>query len=116
MDSLEALIWLDAHVNANADNKQAQQELRSIFNNFKPFENQTQCQTYIRSVPSHNRIILIVSGQFGRQLVPDIHQLHQLSSIYIYCMNKQINEEWSKDYSKVRSFFFDLILLVLFSR
>jgi hypothetical protein len=44
---------------------------------------------------------LIVSGQFGREIVPKIHQLEQLSAIYVYCMNKEANEQWAKDFLKV---------------
>ncbi len=100
-----ALIWLDAHVNSSEENKQAQEELCSIIRCFKTFENRNQCQEYIRSISPHNRIVLIVSGQFGREIVPKIHQFQQLSSIYVYCMNKEANEQWAKDFSKVRDSF-----------
>jgi hypothetical protein len=100
------LIWLDAHVNTNKENKQAQEELRSIINHLKTFEDLNQCQEYILSILSHHRIVLIVSGQFGRQIVPKIHQFSQLSSIYVYCMNKEINEQWTKDFRKVIYFLF----------
>jgi hypothetical protein len=95
------LIWLDAHVNEDEKNKQAQQELCSIINRFQSFEDQKQCQKYILSVPSYGRIILIVSGQLGRQIVPQIHHLQQLLSVYVYCMNKESNEKWAKDFTKV---------------
>jgi len=100
------LIWLDANVNSNKENKQAQGELCSIIRHFKTFENLNQCQEFIRSVRPHNRIVLIVSGQFGREIVPKIHQLEQLSAIYVYCMNKEANEQWAKDFLKVGDWFF----------
>ncbi len=96
-----ALIWLDACVDTNKENKQAQEELRSIISYFKTFEDLNQCQQFILSILSHNRIVLIVSGQLGRKLVPEIHQFQQLSLIYVYCMNKEINEQWAKDFPKV---------------
>lgn len=95
------LIWLDACVNTSKDNIEAQEELTSILNKFKTFEDLNDCQKYIQSVSLNDRIVLIVSGQLGRQLIPKIHQLEQLSSIYIYCMNKEANEKWSKDFEKV---------------
>jgi hypothetical protein len=95
------LIWLDASVNGNEKNKQTQQDFQSIIYNFRAFEDPNQCQKYISSVPSHGRIVLITSGQFGRQLVPQIHNLQQLLSIYVYCMDKEANEAWAKNFTKV---------------
>jgi len=87
------MIWHDVCVNTNKDNKKAQEELRSIINHFKTFEDINQCQQFILSILSYNRIVLIFSGQLCRKLVPQTHQFQQLSSIYVYCMNKEINEQ-----------------------
>ena len=63
------------------------------------FDNQNECQEYILSVSSQNRIVLIVSRRLSQQLVPLIHPLRQLSSINVYCMDKEINERWAKHFS-----------------
>ena len=102
-DNLEtfSLLWLDAQVNTTEENRQAQQKLRKIINHLKTFDDQNQCQQYILSLSPQDRLVLIVSGRLGRQLVPQIHQLRQISSIYIYCMDKQANEQWAKNFTKV---------------
>jgi plasmid stabilization system protein ParE len=102
-DNLEtfSLIWLDAKVNKTRDNRRAQQKLRHIINHIKIFKDQQQCEQYILLLSPQDRVVLIVSGQCGRQLVPQIHQLRQISSIYVYCMDKEGNEQWAKDYTKV---------------
>jgi hypothetical protein len=46
--------------------------------------------------------LLITGGQIGRQIVPKIKNLSQLHAIVVYCMNKQANEQWSRDYEKVQ--------------
>ncbi len=53
------------------------------------------------SLSGQDRLILIVSGQLGRKLVPQIHHLRQLSSIYVFCMDKQANERWTRQFTKV---------------
>ncbi|CAF4519955.1 unnamed protein product, partial [Didymodactylos carnosus] len=34
---------------------------------------------------------------------PRLHQLRQLTAVYIYCGNEAANREWSESYSKVRA-------------
>jgi hypothetical protein len=95
------LYWLDAEVDTSNDNIILQKQLRSIIQHLKTFNNQNECQQMIESLDEQNQLILIVSGQLGRQLVPQIHQLRQLSSVYVYCMDKSSNEEWAKHFTKV---------------
>jgi hypothetical protein len=102
-DNLETfgLLWLDANVDTSEENRQAQKQLRHIINHLKIFDNQNLCQQYILSVSSQNRLILIVSGRLGQEIVPHIHHLRQISSIYVYCMDKKTNEKWAKHFTKV---------------
>ena len=83
-----SLAWLDAQVDSTEENKQTQQQLRQIINHLKTFHDQQQCHDYITSLSSQDRLVLIVSGQYGQKLVPQIHSLRQVSAIYIYCANK----------------------------
>jgi hypothetical protein len=95
------LVWLDADNNNSKTNVNAQQELRKCINCLKTFEDGDDCGNYIRSVPDDDRIVLIVSDRLAKEMVPPIHDLRQVSSIYIYGTDKKINEEWIKDYPKV---------------
>lgn len=100
-----SLIWLDATVNNCQENINAQHELRKSIDRLKTFTDHNQCERYIRSVPVNNQIILVVSGHLGQVIVPRIHSLQQISSIYIYCMDKAKHEQWSKQYEKVTYIF-----------
>lgn len=97
----QRLLWLDPQVNTSAENRVTQGKLKEIINQFKTFENQKSCYQYILSLSSQNQIILIVSGQCGQELVPQIHDLQQISHIYVFCLNKQVNEQWAEDFRKV---------------
>lgn len=95
------LFWADAEVNTADHNRETQKQLRSIINHTAVFDNVSQCHQRIEAIPKQDRLILIVSGRLGREIVPQIHHLQQLSSIYVYCMNKELNEEWAREFPKV---------------
>ncbi len=102
-DDLEtfSIFWLDGSVN-NSENSAAQKKLRSIINQVKTFEDPEEFVDRIRRITPGDLTVLIVSGQLGRIVVPEIHHLRPVSSIYVYCMNRAANEKWSRTYSKVR--------------
>lgn len=95
------LLWLDASVNESEENIDAQQQLRTSINYLKTFEDSDQCEEYIRSRSKDDRIVLIISGRFGKIIVPKIHSLRQISSIYVYCKDKKRNETWANQFKKV---------------
>ena len=114
-----SLVWLDAKINSTEENKTVQQTLRQIINRLKTFDNRKSCKRYILSISTQDRHALIISGQYGRQLVPQIHNLSELSSIYVYCMDKKANEQWTKSFTNVGHnffMFFQCSLSFFFSR
>ena len=92
------LIWLDANTH---ESRNTEQKLRSIINQLKKFHDVDQCEKFIQSTSSQDRLIFIVSGQLGRNILPKIHHFRQVTSIYIYCMDKKNNQHWSS-YAKVK--------------
>ncbi|CAF0772384.1 unnamed protein product [Rotaria sordida] len=97
-----SVIWLDASANSSQENINAQKQLRTSVNNLLIFEDDKQCLQHIHSMSKNDRIILIVSGRLGRIIVPKIAQLQQIISIYVYCQDKKANEQWAKQFSKVK--------------
>jgi len=65
-------------------------------------ENKDYCINYIREQCSNKLVFLIISGSFGKDVVPEIHNLPQIYAIYIHCAHVQYHLEWSKQYSKIR--------------
>ena len=95
------IIWLDDNVQAS-DDRDTEQKLRSIINRLKRFKDVERCQQYISARSAEDRLIIIVSGRLGRKIVPAIHNVRQVISIYVYCMDEAGNREWSKKYTKVK--------------
>ncbi|CAF1196393.1 unnamed protein product [Rotaria sordida] len=55
---------------------------------------------------------MIVSGRLGREIVPSIHKLRQVISIYVYCMDKRSNEQWAGNFEKVKAIIVELDELI----
>jgi len=96
------LIWLDSSVNRSEENIQAQKILRTSINHLLTFENEEVCLHYIDRLSYDDRVVLIVSGRLGQIIVPQVSLLRQIISIYVYCMDKQVNEQWTQHFSKVK--------------
>ena len=96
------LLWLDSLVNTSQENLDGQKLIRSSIDHLKTFENANKCEEYIRAISSDERIFLIVSGRLGREIIPRVHQYRQVASIYVYCLDKSTNEQWAKQYKKVK--------------
>jgi hypothetical protein len=96
-------LWLDQSVHLTEDNLETQRELRQVINHLRPFDNSDQCEQYIRQITCE-KVILIVSGSLGREIVPRLHSLPHLSVCYVFCLDKQANEQWASKYHKVIEF------------
>jgi hypothetical protein len=117
-DNLEtfSLLWLDAQVDSSRENQEAQKQLRNIINYLKTFDDESQCEQYISTFSPQDRVVLIVSGRLGQTIVTRIHHLRHIISIYVYCRDKQIHEQWSKHFTKVFhliSSIFSVLLVVI---
>ncbi|CAF3663787.1 unnamed protein product [Adineta steineri] len=105
------LLWLDAS-SSTKEGRDTEPKLRSIINHFKKFQDITQCQNYIYERSTKERVVMIVSGRLGREIVPSIHRVRQVISIYVYCMDKEDNEKWARNYKKIKAVVTDLDELV----
>lgn len=98
--TISCLIWLDANVN-DTDSRDTEAQLSSIINNFKKFAEVAKCQKFIEERSQTDQLAIVVSGQFGQRITTSIHELQNVISIYVYCMNKQKNEQWARNFAKV---------------
>ncbi|CAF4432505.1 unnamed protein product [Rotaria socialis] len=97
------LVWLDPHVNTSDENRETQVKLRKVLTCLYTFDNVTTCEKWLKEYDANEKLILIVSGAYGNQIVPKVHYLPTIISIYVYCLDVNRNKTWSMDYSKVQS-------------
>ena len=102
-DNLEtfSIVWLDSAVD-ELSNQNARRKLQALLYHLKAFTRDNDGQRYIEERSKDDRLILIVSGRFGREVVPKVHHLRQVSSIYVFCMDKKANEKWASEHAKVK--------------
>ncbi|CAF0746651.1 unnamed protein product [Adineta steineri] len=100
-----SLIWL----NDNGNDVDIQKELRNIINHIETFDDVEECKNYIENASENDRLVLVTNGEFGRQIVSSIHQLRQISSIYINSEDKQ----WTNDFPKIKGIHAKMDELVL---
>ncbi|CAF1296714.1 unnamed protein product, partial [Adineta steineri] len=96
----------------NDEENQLSKIIMSAVDEDAKFQDIKQCQQYIEQTSQKDRLAIIVSGRLGQEIVPHIHQLRQVISIYVYCMDKKNNEQWALKFSKVKSVAVDLDELV----
>ena len=70
-----SLIWLDADVNKSNENIDVQKRLRSVLND--------------------GRLLFIVNGGLGREIVPRIFKLRQVLVIYVFLLWQK--KTWKMD-------------------
>ena len=96
-------IWVDPAVSSNEDNLRTQRKLREISTSLITFDEFNSLEQFLHDYTSKQKIVLIVSGAYGREIVPKIHNLPIIMAIHVYCLDVEGNIPWTKDFSKIRS-------------
>ena len=106
VDNSFVYVWCDASIGTQKNVDDANNTLKSIASFVNPkrqlvhtFNELGACEDFIMHV---NNVCLIISGTFGEELIPKIHNAEQLHSVYIFCMDKPKHEAWAVHYRKVR--------------
>jgi len=101
------LIWLDPNINESTDDHQnTVARLRNVVNNINIFTKPDEAVDFLTEVDGM-KAFLITDDTIGQQIVPLIHDIPQLDSIYIFS-NKQIQHEaWKKKWVKITGVYMD---------
>ena len=93
------LVWYDTTIFESEENQKLFKTFDETFDNCVGFVNESECKRFIgRDGVGVKRIILIVSGALGKDLVPQIHQHSNICSIFVYCGNKTLHQKWAAKY------------------
>jgi hypothetical protein len=99
------LIWLDSSIDNDSTNCQNTiSQLRRSVNVVNTFTNSDQCVQFIHTI-RNNKACMIISGSLGQHIVPRVHSMRQVDSIFILCDKKKRHEEWVKEWSKIKGVF-----------
>ena len=99
-------VWCDATIGTPgkmSDTQHTIKKLADIINQngqlVHTFDELNACREFIVDV---NNVCLIVSGSMGEELVPLIHNLDQIRSIYVFCFDTARHYAWASNYPKIR--------------
>jgi tetratricopeptide (TPR) repeat protein len=100
------LVWLDPNMNGVLDEEHRDilNRIRSIINAINIFSDVNQCIDFLDGIKDE-KAFMIVSGAFGQYVVPHIHNMSKLDSIYVFCGLRPKHEQWAKNWSKVKGVF-----------
>jgi tetratricopeptide (TPR) repeat protein len=56
----------------------------------------------------NEKACMIISGSLGQHIVPRVHDMSQVDSIFIFCGNKKRHEQWAKEWPKIKGVFTDI--------
>ncbi|CAF1533247.1 unnamed protein product, partial [Adineta steineri] len=102
------LIWLDNNINENnADCSNTIKQLKRAVNNINTFTDGQQCLEFIQTI-KNNKICMIVSGSLGKHIMPHVHHMSQVDTIFIFCNNQQWHKQWAKEWPKIKGVFTDI--------
>ena len=89
------LIWLRADIDYSSQEQQnILVELRSIANEVSVFTQSDECIDYVTDIVDI-KVILIIDDTLGEQILPLIHDISQLSAVYIFCHQTSNHEQWT---------------------
>jgi tetratricopeptide (TPR) repeat protein len=102
------LIWLDNSIEEdNTDCQNILTQLRHTVNEVNTFTDGDQCIQFINNI-TNNKACMIISGYLGQHIVPRVHNMPQVDTIFIFCGNKKRHEEWTKEWSKIKGVFIEI--------
>ncbi|CAF3850848.1 unnamed protein product, partial [Rotaria sp. Silwood1] len=105
------ILWLDEEIDEVIDEYyNSIQHLQRIVNTIEPFNDTDECVDYLSQL-QNEKAFLIVSGTLCETVVPRIHHMTQLYSIYVFSHKQSGYEEWAKDWYKVKGVFTEIIPL-----
>ncbi|CAF2623785.1 unnamed protein product [Rotaria sp. Silwood2] len=102
------IVWLDENQDKTTDYFDTRQHLRYVIQYLRTFSDTNDCVDFITSQRTDN-IFFLTSETFGKIVIPHIHELCQMASIYIL---SKLDDDWFQNYSKVAGVFIDKKRLV----
>ncbi|CAF1546364.1 unnamed protein product [Adineta ricciae] len=103
------VVWLDNHIHSsNQDCRNVITQLQLVVSDVHTFTDNDQCIEFIVD-NIDTEVYLLISGSLGQNIVPCIHDISNINSIFIFCNNQNRHERWAKNWLKVKSVSIDII-------
>jgi tetratricopeptide (TPR) repeat protein len=105
------LIWSDKNIDdKSVDCRNTITELQRVVNTINTFTDVDKCIDFLTHTYPEN-VCIIIPGALCQNLVPLIHDVAQLHTIFILCENKTEHEQWTKKWTKIKGVFTEIALI-----
>ncbi|CAF0765405.1 unnamed protein product [Adineta steineri] len=102
------LVWLDNNIDeTSVDCNNTIKQLKLVVNNINTFTDSKECVEFIQTI-NNNKVCMIVSGSLGQHIVPQVHCMPQVDTIFIFCNNQEWHKQWAKEWPKIKGVFTDI--------
>ena len=95
-------IWFQSSTDYSQENIEIKR-FQTLVENIMFFENENECEKYVKNLFEDGKIISIINGKLVEKVLPRIHELPQIESVYVYYHNQEKYEEWTNKYKKVQN-------------
>ena len=105
------IVWLDQDINIEAIT--GLKQLHDVQDILRLFSGSDQCLDFVTDVKENeNSVLFVVSAHMAEHIVPIIHDLSQIDSIYIFGSNKKSDTgRWFTEWSKVKDVCADTVYI-----
>jgi tetratricopeptide (TPR) repeat protein len=96
--------------NIDENNKHYQNtinQLQHVVNTIYKFTDGEKCIEFINSMNDEN-ICMIIEDSLGQQIVPYVHNMPQMDSIFIFSADTKQHEQWTKNWFKIKGVFTEI--------
>ena len=102
------LTCLDKDIDdTSADCRNTINQLRCAVTTINTFTDGEECIQFIETI-TDNRACMIVYDALVEHIIPRVHSMSQVDSIFILCRNKKYHEQWAKEWSKIKGVFTEI--------
>lgn len=112
-DSL-SIVWLDTNLHQRPSNIDTEIKLKNLIHYIRVFDRVDACERYIKQIGRMNnneyirqeKLLVIISTSLAPTIIPHLHDLSQVKSIYIYGKAKTISkahQDWLRKFAKVKN-------------
>jgi tetratricopeptide (TPR) repeat protein len=99
------LVWVDSRIDKlNDDVHNIITELQRVVNTVDTFTDLDEFIDFVSDI-DENEVFLILSEEFARTIIPIVHQMSQVTCVYIFCENNTQDEHWTDRWDKVKGVF-----------
>lgn len=105
------LIWLDTNIDDNnADYQNTINQLRRTVNDVNIFTDADPCIDFLTDI-SNEKVCILISDSLCQDIIPLIHDITLLHTIFIFCENLTTQEQSIKKWPKIKGVFTETALI-----